>query len=532
VETDPVTVSTRTRCNGRVLTPDGTLADRSYELLEEVGRGAAATVWRARERASGREVAVKVLHEEYMSSSKAVARFLQERSILLSLRHPNIVRVRDLLTTTDGALALVMDLVHGGNLRGFLDERGTLPPAEAATLLAQVAEGLAAAHARSVVHRDLKPDNVLVDRDLDGSPRVRLTDFGIARILDAPGMTTPGAVVGTPNYMAPELIEGGEPSPAVDVYALGMMFYELLVGRPPYADQSQSAILLRHLRAVRRPRAGIPKPAWALIQSCVQRDPSRRPVASALAGALRRIATEMAGRRALPRRIAGAGPRPVVASRRAALSAAAVAAVLVATAAVGFSGRHLLSGGESAEADGAGAGRSGMGIASAAGRADVERSRVGTRPTGAPTPPAAAPAPGRSLVPEAGVTASVAVPLPTAFGPWRCDPTSWVPGHPAVASPCVATGPAVRIRADMKAAPGVKVDLSVSLQDADSNAEAASPRTCAGLEFTQAVIERSCGTFDFSPLRGHRYVVVVRWKYLGDMSAMQGGTVRGEALAW
>jgi hypothetical protein len=264
-------------------------------------------VWRARERASGREVAVKVLHEEYMSSSKAVARFLQERSILLSLRHPNIVRVRDLLTTTDGALALVMDLVHGGNLREFLDERGTLPPAEAATLLAQVAEGLAAAHARSVVHRDLKPDNVLVGRDLDGSPRVRLTDFGIARILDAPGMTTPGAVVGTPNYMAPELIEGGEPSPAVDVYALGMMFYELLVGRPPYADQSQSAILLRHLRAVRRPRAGIPKPAWALIQSCVQRDPSRRPVASALAGALRRIATEMAGRPALPPRIAGAG---------------------------------------------------------------------------------------------------------------------------------------------------------------------------------------------------------------------------------
>jgi serine/threonine-protein kinase len=463
VETDPVTVSTRTRCNGRVLTPDGTLADRSYELLEEVGRGAAATVWRAREPASGREVAVKVLHEEYMSSSKAVARFLQERSILLSLRHPNIVRVRDLLTTTDG----------------------------------------------------------------------------IARILDAPGMTTPGAVVGTPNYMAPELIEGGKPSPAVDVYALGMMFYELLVGRPPYADQSQSAILLRHLRAARCPRAGIPKPAWALIQNCVQRDPSRRPVAAALADALRRVAAELAGRPALRPRVAGADPRPVVVPRRAALSAAAVAAALVATAAVGFSGRSLLGADEPDAAGRAAAGRSAIGIASAAGRAGVEPGpAAGTPATGAPKPPpAAAPAPpaasGRRVIPEVGATASVALPaLPTVFGLWRCDPVSWVPGHPAMASPCVATGPAVRIRADMKAAPGVKVDLTVSLQDADSNAEAASPRTCPGLEFTEAAFERSCGTFDFSPRRGHRYVVVVTWKYLGEMAAMEGGTVRGATLAW
>jgi len=180
VDSNPVIVTSRARRSVRVLIPEGVGPDRSYELEEEIGRGAAATVWRGRDRTSGREVAVKVLHEEHMGHPKAVKRFLEERSILMSLRHPNIVRVRDLLTTGDGTLALVMDLVHGGNLREYLAQRRTLPAAEAAALLAQVADALRVAHARSVVHRDLKPDNVLVDRATRRSQSARTSAVGRA----------------------------------------------------------------------------------------------------------------------------------------------------------------------------------------------------------------------------------------------------------------------------------------------------------------------------------------------------------------
>jgi serine/threonine-protein kinase len=526
VNTDPLTAGTPTPQTSRVLTPDGTIEDRSYELIEEIGRGAAATVWRGRDRASGREVAVKVLHEEQMEQSKAVARFLQERSILLGLRHDNIVRVRDLIVTRDGTLALVMDLVNGGNLRDYLAQRGTLPVAEAAALLAQVADGLNAAHLRSVVHRDLKPDNVLVDRALDGSPRARLTDFGIARVLDAPGMTTSGAIVGTPNYMAPEMIQGGLPGPAVDVYALGMMFYELLVGRPPYSDQLQSTILVRHLRGAPRRRAGIPKPAWTLIQACLERDPTRRPSAAALAVALRGVALGATGMVALPRLAEDTG-RFAVRPRRPLLSTSIVAVGLAAAALAGFGGRYLIGGHQQVESAQAGPKVS----APAGAQPGAPSAAVSAAPTGTPAapPPPADATRSRSGLPG-GVGASAAIRVPV-FGSWRCTlGYAHTPDRGALVRPCYATGPAVRVKGSMFGEQsGATVDLTVALRDADTDAEAAPPHTCAGLTPTQTAPEVSCGPFDLQPPRGHRYVVVVSWKYAGPMP---GGSTRGDVFTW
>jgi tRNA A-37 threonylcarbamoyl transferase component Bud32 len=282
--------------NPTVLTPDGVVVTRAYQLIEEIGRGAHGTVWRARATATGREYAVKILRDLGTDAPKATARFLQERGILLRLRHENLVAVHDLLTTADGRLALVLDLVSGGTLRELLRQRGSLPAAEAAELLAQVADGLAAAHGKAVVHRDLKPDNILLAPRMDGGVRLRLTDFGIARVLDGPRMTTSGAVLGTPNYMAPEVIEGSPATPAADVYGLGIMLYELLAGRPPFdGDGVDTAILVRHTRATALPLAGMAPRVWALIEACLDRDPAQRPDAKTLRATLRTLAAETVG---------------------------------------------------------------------------------------------------------------------------------------------------------------------------------------------------------------------------------------------
>src|SRR3954453_15185770 len=203
----------------------GQCVGNSYILMRRIGQGATGTVWRAIDRATGEEVAVKLLREHLVSSPKLVSRFVQERTILLMLRHDNIVRVRDVFTAGE-SLGLVMDLVVGGTLREHLQHLGTWPPEAAAGLLAQVAAAIAEAHRLGIVHRDLKPDNVLLHRDGDRI-ETRLTDFGVARILDAPGLTTPDHLLGTPHYMAPEAINGARPGPPVDIYALGVMLYEL-----------------------------------------------------------------------------------------------------------------------------------------------------------------------------------------------------------------------------------------------------------------------------------------------------------------
>jgi serine/threonine-protein kinase len=256
-----------------------------YELETQLGRGAFGSVWRGRVRDSGEAVAIKVLLEELANDADVVTRFLRERNAMVSMRHRSLVSVRDLVVEGD-LLALVMQLVEGPDLRAYLRGRGTLDATESALLVADVAEALAVAHAAKIIHRDVKPANVLLQPE-DGGFRPLLTDFGIARLADAPSVTRTSQVVGTPYYLAPEVISGQQPSPAVDVYASGIMFYELMTGRPPFRGSDAMEVFQAHQTQPPPRPDGVSDPLWSVIASALAKDPNRRPDANQLAIRLR-----------------------------------------------------------------------------------------------------------------------------------------------------------------------------------------------------------------------------------------------------
>ncbi|MFJ9627498.1 serine/threonine-protein kinase [Streptomyces sp. NPDC091280] len=270
-----------------------------YLLEEPLGRGATGTVWRARQRETagaeaavqgqpGETVAIKVLKEELASDPDIVMRFLRERSVLLRLTHPNIVRVRDLVVEGD-LLALVMDIVEGPDLHRYLRENGPFSPVGAALLTAQIADALAASHADGVVHRDLKPANVLLKQG-GGQMHPMLTDFGIARLADSPGLTRTHEFVGTPAYIAPESAEGRPQTSAVDIYGAGILMYELVTGQPPFSGGSALEVLHQHLSAEPRRPSTVPDPLWTVIERCLRKNPDERPSAENLARGLRVVA--------------------------------------------------------------------------------------------------------------------------------------------------------------------------------------------------------------------------------------------------
>ena len=256
-----------------------------YELDSQLGRGAFGSVWRGKVRESGEAVAIKVLLEELANDADVVTRFLRERTALVNLRHRSLVSVRDLVVEGD-VLALVMQLVEGPDLRAYLRGRGVLGPTESALLVADVAEALAVAHAAKIIHRDVKPANVLLKPEEDGY-RPLLTDFGIARLADAPSVTRTSQVVGTPYYLAPEVISGQQPTPAVDVYASGIMFFELMTGRPPFRGSDAMEVFQAHQTQPPPRPDGVSDPIWAVISAALAKDPKQRPDATGLAARLR-----------------------------------------------------------------------------------------------------------------------------------------------------------------------------------------------------------------------------------------------------
>jgi serine/threonine-protein kinase len=217
-----------------------------YEVVEEIGHGGMATVYRARDKRLGREVAVKVIHPHLRDSREVVSRFNAEARAVAKLRHPNIVEVFDVSEADEAEQYLVVELVRGTTLRKVLQKQGAMPPEVAASLALELLGALAHANAAGVVHRDIKPENVLIEVAPD-SVAVKLTDFGIAKLLDAQGVTSTGQVLGSPAHMAPEQIEGGDVDARADVFGLGVLLYECMVGHLPFEGNNPAQVLRRVL---------------------------------------------------------------------------------------------------------------------------------------------------------------------------------------------------------------------------------------------------------------------------------------------
>lgn len=240
-----------------------------YELLEEIGHGGMATVFRARDKRLDREVAVKVIHRHLRENPEVAARFHSEALAVAKVKHPNIVEVYDVSEHEEAEKYLVVELVRGITLRQLLREQGPLPPEIAACMAIEVTRALAIAHREGIVHRDIKPENVLLrlghspemESGADGV-RVKLTDFGIAKLLDAQGVTHTGQVLGSPAHMAPEQIEGGDVDARADVFGTGVLLYEMLTGSLPFEGKNPAQVLKRVLEGVfipaerQAPRAG------------------------------------------------------------------------------------------------------------------------------------------------------------------------------------------------------------------------------------------------------------------------------------
>jgi hypothetical protein len=252
-------------------------------LHEVLGRGAMGQVFAGSIRQDGGPVAVKVLKPELVSDPEVVARFVQERAILMSVSHPNVVRVLDLVVEGE-TLAIVMELIPGPDLRRHLRDRGTVAPAVAVRLTGQLLDGMAAVHAAGIIHRDIKPENLLLDTSGDQLV-VKLTDFGVARLSYGASLTKLSGVIGTPEYMAPELAEHETATPAVDVYSAGIVLYELLYGRTPFAGGHPLAVLRRHADQAPPPIPGLPAALWDQIARMLAKDPRSRPRSAAEAAA-------------------------------------------------------------------------------------------------------------------------------------------------------------------------------------------------------------------------------------------------------
>jgi CheY-like chemotaxis protein/tRNA A-37 threonylcarbamoyl transferase component Bud32 len=256
------------------------LADR-YELLEEVGRGATATVYRAMDRRHDRSVAVKVMRRE-VARSIGVDRFLGEITIAASLQHPHVLTLID-SGRRNGVPFYVMPYIPGPSLRRRLDD-GRMEIGEAVTMLRDIADALAAAHALDIVHRDVKPENVLLS-----GRHAWVADFGVARALRGAadsGSTLTGALIGTPLYMAPEqALAAGDVDPRADIYALGVMGWEMLAGKPPFSGPTARAVLTAHMTAAPEPlrelRPEVPGMLDDTVMRCLSKDPEDRWQAAA-----------------------------------------------------------------------------------------------------------------------------------------------------------------------------------------------------------------------------------------------------------
>lgn len=317
-----------------MLDPGLTLGGR-YTLQVLIARGGMGEVWRAEDTVLGRRVAVKVLLPNLAVDPGFAARFRAEAQAMAALSDPGIVEIYD-YGQADGIAYLVMQFVEGESLLSLVRRVGPLEPARAMGLLARAADAIHAAHLQGIVHRDVKPANLLLRPD----GRLALTDFGIARIVAADRLTAAGEIFGTASYLAPEQVTGADIGPATDVYALGVVAYEMLTQRRPFAGDTPLAVALQH---VNEPPPelpdSVPEPVRAVVMRALAKDPTQRwPSAAALSTAASAAAEPASGvpaaaGPALPRAEAGdtaaARRQPVLVGTAAVLSLVALVAFVL-----------------------------------------------------------------------------------------------------------------------------------------------------------------------------------------------------------
>lgn len=248
-----------------------------YELLSRIAIGGMGEVWEATDHVIGRTVAIKILKDEYMGDPGFLERFRAEARHAALVNHEGIASVFD-YGEENGSAYLVMELVPGEALSTILERDATLPVDTALDYVSQTASALQAAHAAGLVHRDIKPGNLLITPD----GRVKITDFGIARIADQVPLTATGQVMGTVQYLSPEQASGHPASPATDIYSLGIVLYESLAGKRPFTGESQVAIAMAQINDTPPPLPeGIPVPVQRLVMAMIAKKPEERPASAA-----------------------------------------------------------------------------------------------------------------------------------------------------------------------------------------------------------------------------------------------------------
>lgn len=260
----------------------GKVLEGRYEIVSELGGGGMARVYRGQDRLLNRNVTIKILREQYASDKEFLARFQREAQAVASLSHPNVVSIYD-VGQEDDLHYLIMEYVEGRSLKDLISERAPLPPLEAIDISLQICDALEHAHENGVIHRDIKPHNILITRN----GRVKVTDFGIAQAVSEVTMSQSGTMIGSVHYLAPEQARGGVIGATADIYSLGIVLYEMLTGDLPFHGETPVAVALKHLqenpRPVRELNPNVPPALERVVMRTLKKDPARRyPSAAAL----------------------------------------------------------------------------------------------------------------------------------------------------------------------------------------------------------------------------------------------------------